>query len=85
METTEVNVAAGKWVSVKDSLPPEHGPPILITNNMKARNAFGHMSHVWVVSMLHEDKDAPGEFCALFGDNLRKIWGVSHWAPIQPA
>jgi hypothetical protein len=75
--------AAGRWVSVKDRLPEDHCPPLLVTNNMSARNAFGHMSHVWIADMLHEDRDCPGEVCALVGDNLRKIWGVTHWAPIQ--
>lgn len=71
------------WVSVEDALPPEHGPPLIVTNNLSGRNAFGHMSHVFQVSMLHSDGE--GGFCAFTDDlSMQKIWGVTHWMPILP-
>lgn len=70
------------WISVKDRLPPEHGPSLVVTNNIKGRDRFGNMSHVFLTKMLHRDGD---EFCAFSDDHsMMKIWGVTHWMPILP-
>lgn len=81
------------WIPLAEHLPPEDGPKVLVTNNMGARNAFGHMSHVWLVSMVH--KIEPGEETIHGEDKLAK-WGrfmafsefdnvianLTHWADV---
>lgn len=51
----------------------------LVTNNRKARTAHGHMSHVWLVSMIHE-KD--GEVCAFSDGSYNRVYGITHFMPL---
>jgi len=41
--------------------------PFLVSNNPKARNALGQMSHVWLVRMIHRSET--GEYFAFVGDS----------------
>lgn len=52
---------------------------LIVTNNLSARDAFGFMSHAWVVNMVHKEG---GEFVA-YHCNGDKIRFLSHWIPLQ--
>jgi hypothetical protein len=54
---------------------------VLVTNNLEGRDAFGQMSHVWRVIMVHEHEGPEGPFMA-FDDADRRIWGLTHYAEI---
>jgi hypothetical protein len=71
-----------EWQPI-ETAPREMGsPPILVTNSICARNAFGHMSHVWLVMMIH---DQPGGGVCAFTEGDQKIHGLTHWAPVPVA
>ncbi len=66
-----------------NSWQPITGPierKVLVTNNLDARDAFGQMSHVWVVNIVSQDDEAKGKFCAF--DWNTKLWGLTHYAEI---
>lgn len=79
------------WIPLTERTPPEKCPPFLVTNNLGARNAYGHMSHVWLVPMIHEWKpgerdnngrsglEAYGRFVA-FDDRSVRLHNLTHWA-----
>jgi hypothetical protein len=71
-----------KWLSLKDS-PPDRTPHprIIVTNNVLERDAHGHTSHIWMVYMVHKQKD--GSFSA-FDDHDMKIHGLTHWRKAIP-
>lgn len=90
----------GGWISFSDQMPtpaydranpgPTHGY-ILVTNNISARNRWGRMSHVWLVSMVHTH-DKPnvlggrtlaeaGEITAFAQPWDMAIRGLTHWRP----
>lgn len=72
-----------RWISVDTRLPKQHCGYFLITNNLNARDAFGHMSHVWLTSMLHEQDE--GGYSAFNGDPFGNVvHNVTHWQPIVP-
>lgn len=41
------------WIPFTERMPSPHSGFLLVTNNLGARDAFGHYSHVWLVSMVH--------------------------------
>lgn len=65
------------WKKIKGEIKGK----VLVTNNLKARNAHGEMSHVWVVSMVHETTEPEGPFMA-FTEGDRRLWGLTHYAEI---
>lgn len=71
------------WIPLaKGTLPPTTPhPKILVTNNLPARDAHGHMSHVWLVSMVHHDS-TDDSWAAFEGD--AKLWGLTHWRYAMP-
>lgn len=79
---TEVSDDLAGWTDLSLEQPPEHCAALLVTNNIRARNAFGHMSHLWLVSMVH-GKD--GDFCAFSEDGFRKVESLTHWRYAVPA
>lgn len=88
------------WISFSDQMPapaydranpgPTHGY-ILVTNNISARNRWGKMSHVWLVSMVHtRDKNYEfggrivafaGEITAFAQPGDTPLRGLTHWRP----
>lgn len=64
-----------RWIPVSEGLPKSRSK-ILVTNNINARNAYGEMSHVWLVSMIHKEMD--GSFSA-FDDADRQIHDITYY------
>jgi hypothetical protein len=55
--------------------------PVLVTNNLKARDANGNMSHIWCVGMVHKTNEPGGPFVA-FKDLYSKVFCLTHYAEI---
>jgi hypothetical protein len=71
-----------KWLPLNaDSLPNSKTGPFLCTNSISARNAFGRMSHVWLVDMFHKSEGPEGPVTAFLAD-YQKIFGLTHYAVI---
>jgi len=82
------------WIPLAERQPADDEPHFLVTNNLEARNAHGHRSHVWLVVMVHEAK--PGEK-TIHGDDKLEVFGrfsafddadvrvrrLTHWASIR--
>lgn len=81
------------WIAFADRRPPNdyHGR-LLVTNNIDARNRYGKMSHVWLVSMVHYHDDAAetingytlaslGEITAFAEPGDMTLRGLTHWRP----
>lgn len=71
------------WKPVKDGLPKRPHPLILVTNNIEARNAHGHHSHVWLARLIFENGDGNkseyGSFYAYKKGSCIVISHVTHW------
>lgn len=74
-------VSSNQWVSLAERMPPANCPRLLVTNNVNARDAIGHASHLWLVHMVH--KYADGTFGA-FTDHDLKLHGLTHWRYAVP-
>lgn len=55
------------WKYIKDDPPPK-GQNVLVTNNPKARDAYGKMCHVWISSVI-ESSDMNTGFCGFDRDH----------------
>lgn len=65
------------WISV-DNMMPDSAEPVVFTNNIEARTAQGHMSHVWLGHLKRkEDGEVKGTT-----EGFMKIDGVTHWLKI---
>jgi hypothetical protein len=77
-----------KWIPFSErmpkALPTVHGlekdktlaPMVLMTNNLKAIDSTGRMSHVWWArGYVHEDRD--GRYA--FAEGGQRIWEPTHW------
>lgn len=65
------------WRSFKTDGPPPHAARVLVTNNIKARDAHGQMSHVWIGFPIYSARE-----WIIFDDADRKVYGLSHWMPL---
>ena len=63
------------WKYIKDDPPPE-SRKVLVTNNPKALDAHGVMSHVWI-SFVIKSSDMTTGFCGFCGD--RKLEELVAW------
>lgn len=54
---------------------------VLVTNNIKARDAHGQMSHVWVVSLVQKDSDRRYGFIS-FDDRHCRVLNLTHYAEL---
>jgi hypothetical protein len=75
------------WISVSEKVPDPREGKVLVTNNIKARDTYGNMSHVWLVRMIHDGSDEFGWFAFDDYDN-RVPQHITHWtrpAAIQRA
>jgi len=52
---------------------------VLVTNNLKARDAFGQMSHIWISILVQKEGD---QFVSMDDAGWRKIESLSHYAEI---
>lgn len=75
------SLTSNQWVSLSAREPPEDCPRLLVTNNVTARDAFGHHSHIWLTSMVHKQKD--GSYSA-FDEHDMKLHGITHWRYAVP-
>lgn len=69
----------GGWRTITDA---DVGKTMLVTNNIKARDAFGEMSHKWITWIqAASDPDTTGKYVGYdCGDRL--IHNLTHCAPI---
>lgn len=75
-----------KWIAFSDQEPPidsaldddsiKVNRIVLVTNNIKAKDRMGNMSHVWYERPIRIDQN--NEWMA-FSDAGRKIHGLTHW------
>lgn len=84
-------MSALRWIELANCRPLDPCGPILVTNNLAARDALGHMSHVWLVTMVHRwtpgERDINGRiglehygrFTAFDGMGQR-LRNLTHWA-----
>lgn len=70
-----------KWTALADKLPRENCPRLLVTNNINARDAFGHHCHIWLTYMVHLQSD--GLYSA-YSDSDQRIHNVTHWRYAVP-
>lgn len=82
------------WIPLVERLPADDEPHFLVTNNLDARDAHGHRSHVWLVTMVHEHKSGDmtlrggdarqeyGQFSA-FDESDYHLRGLTHWASVR--
>jgi len=83
VQDVEVGRAAESgWTALSEARPPNPSPALLVTNNIKARNAHGFASHVWLVSMTHGD-DKQG-YSAFEDGGFSKVEGLTHWRYALP-
>jgi len=68
-----------EFKSFKDELPVEN-KWIIVTNNIKAVDAHGEMSHVWLTSFVvrSEEIGSNSDF-VIFDDANCKVFGLTHW------
>jgi hypothetical protein len=55
---------------------------LLVTNNIAARDAFGHYSHVWLTSLVQRKES--GVFVAFAEPSDQLIENLTHWRPALP-
>lgn len=63
------------WRDVSEYDPEKDGD-VIVTNNPKARDAHGNMSHVWIAT-IHESSLDSGEFVSFTSDS--PIIGIKAW------
>lgn len=68
-----------KWIPCSEK--PEGGRKLLVTNNLEARDAYGEMSHLWLVNLLQHD-DELGFLAYTDGDT--RIENLTHWRYALP-
>ena len=68
-----------EFTSFKDSQPKKN-KHLIVTNNIKAKNAHGEMSHVWLTTFWCEaSSESPNEGIVSFDDADRRLLNLSHW------
>jgi len=77
------------WVAFEERWPAENEAPddpsvktvpaVLVTNNLKARNRMGQMSHVWYAAPIRASKPNVTGPVVAFDEADRQIQGITHW------
>jgi len=68
----------GNWKRITKELPRR----VLVTNNIKARDAKGEMSHVWIGNIIKSgEPEVYGKFVT-FDEADRKILDITHYCEI---
>ena len=72
-------MATKNWMPITEEI----SRTVLVTNNLKARDAKGNMSHVWVVTIIIEssEPDKYGKFTA-FDEADRRLMDLTHYCEI---
>lgn len=70
-----------QWISVENELPVSDGRKLLVTNNIKARNSHGEMSHFWLVTMIHGSREAG---FSSFDECDNRLHRITHWRYALP-
>jgi hypothetical protein len=70
------------WIRIDKCVPPKESGFLLVTNNIGARDAFGHMSHIWLVSLIFPQ--FAGGFSAYAEPSDRRVENLTHWRPAIP-
>lgn len=66
------------WRSLADD-PPPHAKRCLLTNNIKALDAHGLMSHIWIGFPIMSSEHG---YWVTFDEGDRKIHSLTHWMPL---
>lgn len=70
-------------VSALDDQSIKTTPKVLVTNNLKARNRMGQMSHVWLASpMMSSAPQQTGDVIA-FDESDRVLHCLTHWLEME--
>ena len=72
----EGEMKPGEFISFENGMPIRN-KWIVVTNNIKAKNAHGEMSHVWLTSFVTESKE--GDEIVTFDAADREILGLTHY------
>jgi hypothetical protein len=64
-----------EFTKFKDELP-QKGKWIIVTNNIKAENAYREMSHVWLTPIWHEDMAGK---ILMYDNSGTPILNLTHW------
>lgn len=70
------------WKKITKEMKESH---YLVTNNLKARDAFGRMSHLWLTTYVQKssDPDNDGKFIC-YTDFGSKIFNLTHYLDLGP-
>ena len=72
------------WNDIKETPPPE-GRKCIVTNNLRATDAHGQMSHIWILRPIFSTElESKGHWVG-FDDADRKILDISHWMALPTA
>lgn len=76
------------WLPIATANIAEPHGVILVTNNLRALDAYGKKSHVWLTTMIHEDSEEPGTYSCYpepFDPfHSSKVHFLTHWRPALP-
>jgi len=73
--------AENEWISVSERLP-DGKKKLLVTNNLEGRDAFGEISHLWLVNNIYSGEN--GEYSA-FDESMQRIHRIKYWRYALPA
>ena len=65
-----------EFISLESGMPIDH-TWVAVTNNIRARDAYGNMSHVWITK--HVATSREGDGFVVFDAADRKIVGLTHY------
>ena len=60
---------------------PDGKRNLLVTNNLEARDVFGEMSHIWLVTNIYMGEN--GKYSA-FDESMQRIHGIKYWRYALP-
>ena len=66
-----------QFTAFEDQMPAPH-KHLIVTNNLRATNAHGEMSHVWLTSFVQKSS-APEEGLIIFTEGFAKVYNLTHW------
>ncbi|WP_143492549.1 hypothetical protein [Pseudomonas chlororaphis] len=58
-------------------------PKVLVTNNLKARNRMGEMSHVWLASPFKSSAPEKTGDVVAFDEGDRTLHCLTHWLEME--
>ena len=73
--------AESEWIPCEVRMP-DGKRNLLVTNNLEARDVFGEMSHIWLVTNIYAGEN--GKYSA-FDESMQRIHGIKYWRYALPA